>query len=80
MVTERPFHAAADRAGTACITCNLEVPDARRCCDDELAGAHNERIDPEEHEELVDDYVARVLIPLHLGDEWVVFARCWFTN
>ena len=80
MEAESPVNTTADRATASSVTSDLEVPDARRCCDDELAHAHDERIDPEKHKELVDNYVARVLIPFHLCNELVAFARCWLTD
>ena len=80
MVAEGPVDATADRAFASCVAADLEVPDAGGCCDDELADAHDERIYPEEHEELVDDNVARVLVPLHLRDEWVAFTRFRLTD
>lgn len=50
MVAEGPVDATTDRAFASSVAGDLEVPDAGRGRDDKLAAAHDERIDPEEHE------------------------------
>lgn len=75
MVAEGPVDTTTDRAFASCVAVDLEVPDACRCCDDKLAAAHDERIDPEEHEDLIEGDVASLLIPLHLGEELVIGSR-----
>jgi len=69
VVAEAPPQAAADRALTSRVGVNLEVPDAGRGCNDELAHTHDESIEPEEHEKLVQHNVASVVAPFDLSEE-----------
>ena len=71
MVAEGPAKGTANSATATSVRVHLEVPDAGRAGDDDLAHAHDEGVDPEEHEELVDDDVARVVLPLDLSQELV---------
>ena len=71
MITESPPHGAANDSLSARVTVHLEVPDASGRSNDELRHAHDECIDPEEHEDLVEGNVASIFIPLHLGEELV---------
>ena len=80
MISESPPQAAADASLSTSITVNLEVPDASRSSNCELAYAHDESIDPEEHENLVEGNVTSLVTPLHLCDELVARARLWLTN
>lgn len=46
-----------------------------------MAHSHDEGIDPEEHEKLVEDNIAGILVPLHLCDKLVGWVAClWLTN
>lgn len=78
MIAESPPHCAADDTLSARVTVDLEVPDARGGSNNELRHAHDERIDPEEHEDLVEGDVASIFVPLHLREEFVVLSglRC----
>ena len=80
MVPEAPPYASADGSLATSVTVHFEVPNASRCSNDELAAAHDEGVDPEEHKELVDDDVPSVFVPLHLSDEFVSGARHGLTN
>ena len=80
MVSEGPPHAAADAALSTRVTVDLEVPDAGRSANCELADTHDERIDPEEHENLVEDNVTCLVTPLHLCDELVARSRFRLAN
>lgn len=80
MVSNTPPHGAADTALSPSITIDFKVPDAGCSANDELAHTHDECIDPEEQENLVEDDVACILIPLHFCDKFVAGARLGITN
>ena len=80
MISESPPQAAADASLSTSITVYFEVPDTSRSSNCELADAHDESIDPEEHENLVEGNVTSLVTPLHLRDELVSRARLWLTN
>ena len=76
MITESPPHGTANCSAATRITVDFEVPDAGRGADDKLGKPHDEGIDPEEHENLVEGNIASIFIPLHLRDEFIARARC----
>ena len=80
MVSEGPPHAAANATLTTRIAVYLEVPDAGRGANCKLADAHDESIDPEEHENLVEGNITSLVTPLHLCNELVARTRLWLTN
>ena len=80
MISEGPPHAAADASLSTRVTVYLEVPDAGRSANCELTDTHDERIDPEEHENLVEGNVTCLVTPLHLCDELVARSRSWLAD
>ena len=78
--SESPVHATSNGTFTTGVGFTLEVPDACGGRNDELAHAHDECVDPEEHEDLVEGNVASLFIPLHLGKEFFAGSGRWLSD
>lgn len=80
MISNEPVHGSTERVLALGVSGHLKVPEASRRPNHELHTLDDECVDPQKREGMVSDDTARLVIILHIGDEWKIGTSGRFTH
>lgn len=80
MLGEEPFDRGQNGGLDQGVTLGLEEPDAGGACNNELATSNDKGVHPEESEDLVEENVSGLAVPLNFSYEWESFTGLRLSN